>query len=142
MELDLLMLPYIFLGFCIRNIHSGNPTKVYESGMKEDLSFFGNQFQCVQLQTVNTVAYTVFMISLMLLAARYRNIMPVCDLLRGIFNLLQNRAQSSGGLSSYRFFIGVFEIVPFSFPSTIRCAPGTEQMNLFAGWGSSTFLPV
>jgi hypothetical protein len=58
--------------------------------MKEDLGFYGNQF--VQLQTVYTVAYTVFMIPLTLLAAEYRNVIPACDLMWGVFTLLQYRA--------------------------------------------------
>jgi hypothetical protein len=41
---------------------------------------------------VYTVAYTVFMIPLTLLAAEYRNVIPACDLMWGVFTLLQYRA--------------------------------------------------
>jgi hypothetical protein len=98
-KMDLLILSYAFLGFWVKYIDNGNLTNAYVSGMKEDLGFYGNQF--VQLQTVYTVAYTVFMIPLTLLAAKYRNVIPACDLMWGVFTLLQYRAQSFGELAAY-----------------------------------------
>lgn len=111
-KMDLLILSYAFLGFWTKYIDNGNLTNAYVSGMKEDLGFYGNEF--VQLQTVYTVAYTVFMIPLTLLAAKYRNVIPACDLMWGIFTLLQYRAQSFGELAAYRFFVGAFESVYFT----------------------------
>jgi hypothetical protein len=83
-KMDLLILSYAFLGFWVKYIDNGNLTNAYVSGMKEDLGFYGNQF--VQLQTVYTVAYTVFMIPLTLLAAKYRNVIPACDLMWGVLH--------------------------------------------------------
>jgi hypothetical protein len=102
----------LFLISGVKYIDNGNLTNAYVSGMKEDLGFYGNQF--VQLQTVYTVAHTVFMIPLTLLAAKYRNVIPACDLMWGIFTLPQYRAQSFGELAAYRFMVGAFESVYFT----------------------------
>jgi hypothetical protein len=108
----LLILSYAFLGFWVKYIHNSNPTNAYVSGMKGDLGFYGNQF--VQLQTVYTVAYTVFMIPFTLMAAKYRNVVLACDLMWGVFALLQYRAQSFGEMAGYQFMVGAFESVYFT----------------------------
>ncbi|KAI1617099.1 major facilitator superfamily domain-containing protein [Exophiala viscosa] len=111
-KMDILILTYAFLGFWAKYIDNGNLTNAYVSGMKEDLGFNGNQL--VQLQTIYTVAYTVFMIPLTLMAAKYRFVIPACDLMWGIFTLLQYRVTSFGELAAYRFMVGAFESVYFT----------------------------
>jgi MFS family permease len=131
-KMDLLILSYAFLGFWVKYIDNGNLTNAYVSGMKEDLGFYGNQF--VQLQTVYTVAYTVFMIPLTLLAAKYRNVIPACDLMWGVFTLLQYRANSFGELAAYRFMVGAFESVYFtSIHYTLGSWYRTDELSRRAG---------
>ncbi|EXJ92337.1 hypothetical protein A1O3_00887 [Capronia epimyces CBS 606.96] len=112
LKMDLLILSYAFLGFWTKYIDNGNLTNAYVSGMKEDLGFYGNQL--VQLQTIYNVAYTVFMIPLTLLAAKYRFVIPACDFMWGVFTLLQYRANSFAELAAYRFLVGAFESTFFT----------------------------
>jgi len=111
-KMDLLILTYAFLGFWTKYIDNGNLTNAYVSGMKEDLGFYGNEL--VQLQTIYTVAYTVFMIPFTLLAAKYRFVIPACDFMWGVFTLLQYRANSFSELAAYRFLVGAFESTYFT----------------------------
>lgn len=106
-KMDLLILSFAVLAYWTKFIDQGNLTNAYISGMKEDLGFYGNEL--VQLQTVYNVSYTVFMIPVTLLSVKYRNVIPACEMLWGIFTLLQYRATSFGELAAYRFFVGAFE---------------------------------
>ena len=105
--MDLLILSFAVLAYWTKFIDQGNLTNAYISGMKEDFGFYGNEL--VQLQTVYNVSYTVFMIPITLLSVKYRNVIPACELMWGIFTLLQYRANSFTELAVYRFFVGAFE---------------------------------
>jgi hypothetical protein len=137
-QMDLLILSCAFFGFWTKYLDNGNLTNAYVSGMKEDLGFYRNQF--VQLQIVYTVAYTVFIISLTLLATKYRNVIPACDLM-WVFSRSCNTARRVSAnwpcivsLAVLRVFIPIL--------STTRSAPSTGQMSSPGVRGSSTCAPV
>lgn len=82
----------------------------YVSGLKEELNFNGNEL--VELQTVFTVATVVAQLPFPFLFTRVplHILIPTMELLWGVFNLLQYRANSFGELVAYRLMVGIFEV--------------------------------
>ncbi|KAH8900716.1 MFS general substrate transporter [Thozetella sp. PMI_491] len=110
LKLDLIILPIALLSFWIKNMDYSNITyNAYVSGMKEELGFDGNEL--VELQTLFTVATVVMQIPFAYLFTKVplHVLIPTMELLWGVFNLLQYRANSFGELVAYRFMVGVFE---------------------------------
>jgi len=113
LKLDLLIVPYAFVIYWIKYIDQTNINNAYVSGMSEELNFHGNQL--VQFQTVFNVAQVVALLPFAYLFPKVpmHLLVPGLDLLWGIFNLLQYRAQSYGEIMAYRFMVGIFEAAYF-----------------------------
>ncbi|TVY37216.1 putative transporter [Lachnellula subtilissima] len=112
-KLDLLIVPYAFLGYWIKFIDQTNITNAYVSGLSEELGFHGNQL--VQLGVVYTVGSVVGQLPCAYLFPRFpmHYLIPSFEIGWGIFTLLQYRAQGYSELMAYRFIIGLFEAVYF-----------------------------
>ncbi|EXJ79037.1 hypothetical protein A1O3_08538 [Capronia epimyces CBS 606.96] len=113
LKLDLLIVPYAFLGYWIKFIDQSNITNAYVAGLKEELGFYGNEL--VQLGVVYTVGSVVGQLPCTYLFPRFpmHYLVPAFELGWGIFTLLQYRASSYAELMAYRFLIGLFEAVFF-----------------------------
>lgn len=134
LKLDLLIVPYAFLGYWIKFIDQTNISKLppfspadclsvlltftdnlvianaYVAGMSEELGFFGNQL--VQFGVVYTVGSVVGQLPCAYLFPRFpmHYVIPAFEIGWGIFTLLQYRAESYAELMAYRFIIGLFEV--------------------------------
>ena len=87
-----------------------NIDNAYVSGLKEELGFEGNEL--VQLQTVFTVATVVAQLPAPFLFTRVplHILMPTMEILWGVFNLVQYRANSFSHLVAFRLMVGIFEV--------------------------------
>ncbi|KAJ4245035.1 MFS transporter (Seo1) [Fusarium torreyae] len=109
LKLDLLLMPIALLSFWIKNMDYANINNAYVSGLKEELGFEGNEL--VQLQTVFTVATVVAQLPAPFLFTRVplHILMPTMEVLWGVFNLVQYRANSFSQLVAFRLMVGIFE---------------------------------
>ncbi|KAJ4305057.1 MFS transporter (Seo1) [Kalmusia sp. IMI 367209] len=111
LKLDLLIVPYSFIGFWINYIDASNISQLDRNapGLSKDLKFFGNEL--VDFQTIAQVGSVIgqlpFAYLFPLLPMHW--LIPSMELLWGVFTLLQYRANSYAELMAYRFFIGFFE---------------------------------
>lgn len=128
LKLDLLIIPYAFLGFWINYIDSSNiserpayelfaqtPTDLcsdnaWVAGLAEDLNFHGNEL--INMQTIYQVGSVLGQVPLVYLfpLVPMNWLIPGVEVFWGVFTLLQYRAQSYAELMAYRFFIGLFEV--------------------------------
>lgn len=78
--------------------------------MKEELGFYGNQL--VQLQTVFTVVGVMgqFPFAYLFTKVPPHILIPTMEMLGGVFNLLQYRANSFDELIAYRLMVDIFEV--------------------------------
>ncbi|KAF2105630.1 major facilitator superfamily domain-containing protein [Lophiotrema nucula] len=112
-KLDLLMIPYMFVVYWMKQLDQNNLNYAYVAGMKEDLGFRGNEL--IRLQSLYVVGAVLGQLPFMYLFTRFRMqwLLPVQDVAWGIFTLLQFRAQSFAELAAYRFMVGWFEAAWF-----------------------------
>ncbi|OAP60045.1 hypothetical protein AYL99_05047 [Fonsecaea erecta] len=112
-KLDLLIVPYVFLAYWVKYIDQANINNAYVAGLKEDLGFNGNQL--VHVQTIYVVGAVVGQIPFMFLFTRIPMhwLVPLLDILWGVFTLLQYRVNSYAELMAYRFLVGWFEAAYF-----------------------------
>ncbi|KIY00669.1 uncharacterized protein Z520_03334 [Fonsecaea multimorphosa CBS 102226] len=112
-KLDLLIVPYVFLAYWVKYIDQANINNAYVAGLKEDLGFNGNQL--VHVQTIYVVGAVLGQIPFMFLFTRIPMhwLVPLLDILWGIFTLLQYRVHSYAELMAYRFLVGWFEAAYF-----------------------------
>ncbi|KAL2405850.1 putative transporter SEO1 [Exophiala dermatitidis] len=112
LKLDLLIVPYAFIGFWINYIDASNINNAWVAGLSDDLNFRGNQL--VDFQTISQVAQVIgqipFAYLFPLLPMNW--LVPGTEIFWGVFTLLQYRANSYAEFMAYRFFIGFFE-APF-----------------------------
>ncbi|KAH8681872.1 vitamin H transporter [Xylariales sp. PMI_506] len=112
-KLDLILVPYIFVSYWVKNLDQNNLNNAYVAGMKEELGFYGNQL--IQLQTIYIVGAVLGQIPFLFLFTYLPMnwVIPGMDVFWGIFTLLQFRANSYGEMMAYRFFVGWFEAAYF-----------------------------
>ncbi|EXJ79749.1 hypothetical protein A1O3_08032 [Capronia epimyces CBS 606.96] len=112
LKLDLLIVPYAFIGFWINFIDGSNINNAWVAGLAEDLNFHGNQL--VDFQTISSVAGVIGQIPFAFLFPYMPMnwLVPGVELFWGVFTLLQYRAKSYAEFMAYRFFVGLFE-APF-----------------------------
>ncbi|KIW81186.1 hypothetical protein Z517_04211 [Fonsecaea pedrosoi CBS 271.37] len=112
-KLDLLIVPYVFLAYWVKYIDQANINNAYVAGLKEDLGFNGNEL--VHVQTIYVVGAVLGQIPFMFLFTRIPMhwLVPLLDILWGVFTLLQYRVNSYAELMAYRFLVGWFEAAYF-----------------------------
>ncbi|KAI3547655.1 major facilitator superfamily transporter [Colletotrichum filicis] len=112
-KIDLLLVPYSVLGYWVKYVDQSNLNNAYVAGMKEDLGFYGNEL--VQLQTLFTLGSVLGQIPFLFIMTYVpiQYLIPICDVLWGVFTLLQYRVHSYAELAAYRFMVGWFEAAFF-----------------------------
>ncbi|CAG8156070.1 unnamed protein product [Penicillium olsonii] len=115
LKLDGLIIVFVFLAYWAKVLDSSATSTAYVSGMKEDLSLYGNQLN--YLQTVYMVGFITMQIPLTLLMTRcpVNYFLPAADLLWGVFTLAQYKANNVTQLYALRFFVGA--LGGFFFPA-------------------------
>ncbi|KAF4425807.1 putative transporter SEO1 [Colletotrichum fructicola] len=112
-KIDMFLVPYSVLGYWVKYIDQSNLNNAYVAGMKEDLGFYGNEL--VQLQTLFTLGSVLGQIPFLFIMTYVpiQYLVPICDVLWGVFTLLQYRVTSYAELAAYRFMVGWFEAAFF-----------------------------
>ncbi|KAF5524288.1 putative transporter SEO1 [Colletotrichum aenigma] len=112
-KIDMFLVPYSVLGYWVKYIDQSNLNNAYVAGMKEDLGFYGNEL--VQLQTIFTLGSVLGQIPFLFIMTYVpiQYLVPICDVLWGVFTLLQYRVNSYAELAAYRFMVGWFEAAFF-----------------------------
>lgn len=109
LKLDLLLLSWAFVAGLTKDLDQSATTAAYVSGMKEDLSLYGNEL--VEFTTYFSIGYALFIVPSQLIQTRVRPslFLPLCEVIWGIFTLVTYRAQNAKTIFALRFFLGVFE---------------------------------
>ncbi|KAI1635233.1 major facilitator superfamily domain-containing protein [Biscogniauxia mediterranea] len=104
-------------------------TAAYVSGMKEDLSLYGNEL--VEFTTYFSVGYALFIVPSQMIQTRVRPslFLPVCETIWGVFTLATAWAPNAKTVFALRFFLGAFEST--SWPGIV---------NLIFNWYTPTEL--
>ncbi|KAB8239552.1 major facilitator superfamily domain-containing protein [Aspergillus alliaceus] len=115
LKLDGLIIVFLFLAHWAKVLDSSATSTAYVSGMKEDLSLYGNQLN--YLNTVYMVGFITMQIPLTLAMTRcpVNYFLPAADLLWGVFTLAQYKASNVTQLYALRFFVGA--LGGFFFPA-------------------------
>jgi sugar phosphate permease len=84
-------------------------TAAFVSGMKEDLSLYGNEL--VEFNTYFSIGYAIFIVPAMLFQTKIRPslFLPWCEVIWGVFTLFTYKAKNAKTVFILRFFLGVFE---------------------------------
>ncbi|KAJ3541691.1 hypothetical protein NM208_g4484 [Fusarium decemcellulare] len=108
-KLDLLLLVWAFIAGLFKDMDQSATTAAYVSGMKEDLSLFGNEL--VEFTTYFSIGYAIFIVPSQLIQTRVRPslFLPVCEIIWGLFTLFTYKAPNAKTIFALRFFLGVFE---------------------------------
>ncbi|KAK0197980.1 major facilitator superfamily domain-containing protein [Armillaria mellea] len=108
LKLDLLILIPAFLGYWIKVLDASAVSTAYVSGMKEDLSMYGNEL--TYSTSIYTAGYVAFQISFTLLATVFPSNwwIPFCDLMWAVFTITQHKVKDVHALYALRFFVGAF----------------------------------
>lgn len=93
----------------LQDMDQSATTAAYVSGMKEDLSLFGNEL--VEFTTYFSIGYALFIVPSQLIQTRVRPslFLPICEIVWGLFTLFTYRAPNAKTIFALRFFLGVFE---------------------------------
>ncbi|PBK61934.1 MFS general substrate transporter [Armillaria solidipes] len=108
LKLDLLILIPTFLGYWIKVLDASAVSTAYVSGMKEDLSMYGNEL--TYSTSIYTAGYVAFQIPFTLLATVFPSNwwIPFCDLMWAVFTIAQYKVKDVHALYALRFFVGAF----------------------------------
>ncbi|KAF2640925.1 vitamin H transporter [Massarina eburnea CBS 473.64] len=112
-KLDLILVPYLFVSYWVKNLDQNNLNNAYVAGMKEELGFYGNEL--IQLQTMYIIGAVVGQIPFLFIFTYIPMywLVPGMDILWGVCTLLQYRANSFAEMAAYRFLVGWFEAAYF-----------------------------
>ncbi|KAH7094289.1 major facilitator superfamily transporter [Paraphoma chrysanthemicola] len=112
-KIDMFIVPYSVIAYWVKYIDQSNLNNAYVAGLKEDLGFNGNEL--VQLQTLFTLGSVLGQIPFLFIMTYVpiHWLIPGCDIMWGIFTLLQFRVNSYAELAAYRFMVGWFEAAFF-----------------------------
>ncbi|KPM44091.1 hypothetical protein AK830_g2462 [Neonectria ditissima] len=112
-KLDTFLLSYTALSCFIQTLDNTNISNAYVSGMKEDLSLYGNELN--YFSTTFNCVIIAGAVPLMLLATRIRPsiLMPICELgWTGLVMAIAG-AKDAGTVYGLRFAIGFFQGIAF-----------------------------
>ncbi|KAJ9162067.1 Vitamin h transporter [Coniochaeta hoffmannii] len=109
LKLDILLLAWAFVAGLLKDMDQSATTAAYVSGMKEDLSLYGNEL--VEFTTFFSIGYAISIIPAQIIQTRVRPslFLPVCEIIWGLFTLGISRATNAKTVFVLRFFLGVFE---------------------------------
>ncbi|KAJ1337527.1 MFS transporter ACS family pantothenate transporter [Microdochium nivale] len=131
LKLDLLLLSWAFVAGLLKDMDQSATTAAYVSGMKEDLSLYGNEL--VEFTTYFSIGYALFIVPSQLIQTRVRPSLwlPLCEIIWGAFTLAIYKAPNARTIFILRFFLGVFEAT--SWPGIV---------NLIFNWYTPSELDV
>ncbi|SPJ85080.1 related to transporter protein [Fusarium torulosum] len=109
LKLDCLLLVWAFIAGLFKDMDQSATTAAYVSGMKEDLSLYGNEL--VEFTTYFSIGYALFIVPSQLIQTRVRPslFLPICEIIWGLFTLFTYKAPNAKTIFALRFFLGVFE---------------------------------
>ncbi|KFA72778.1 hypothetical protein S40288_06385 [Stachybotrys chartarum IBT 40288] len=109
-KLDCFLLPLCCLAFFIKWLDQVNINNAYNSGMREELGLFGNQYSL--FGTFYNIGYMLFKIPSMMIFSRpklARWFLPVMEILWSILTFVQCRIRNEHDIYGLRFLLGVLE---------------------------------
>ncbi|CAM1502482.1 Fc.00g044660.m01.CDS01 [Cosmosporella sp. VM-42] len=117
-KLDLLLLTWAFVAGLTKDMDQSATTAAYVSGMKEDLSLFGNEL--VEFTTYFSIGYAIFIVPSQMIQTKIRSslFLPLCEIVWGVLTLVTYRATNAKTVFALRFFLGVFEAT--SWPGIVN----------------------
>ncbi|KAH6972289.1 major facilitator superfamily domain-containing protein [Ilyonectria sp. MPI-CAGE-AT-0026] len=108
-KVDAFVLTFASLGYFLKNIDQTNVNNAFLSGMKEDLSMYGNEL--VTSTSIWTVGYVVGQIPSNLLLTRVspRWVIPSLEVGWGVATICTSAVKDYHSLYALRFLVGFFE---------------------------------
>ncbi|KAJ0319039.1 hypothetical protein Brms1b_004014 [Colletotrichum noveboracense] len=108
-RLDLFFLTIGFLGYMFKYIDQTNISNAYVSGMKEDLSLFGNELN--YFTTFFNIGYMIMLYPSCIIISHFgpSKWLPACELIWGVLTCCLSVVTSSKQVYGLRFLIGLFE---------------------------------
>ncbi|KAI8307048.1 hypothetical protein K4K61_003957 [Colletotrichum sp. SAR11_59] len=108
-RLDLFFLTIGFLGYMFKYIDQTNISNAYVSGMKEDLSLFGNELN--YFTTFFNIGYMIMLYPSCIVISHFgpSKWLPACELIWGVLTCCLSVVTSSKQIYGLRFLIGLFE---------------------------------
>lgn len=87
-KLDCLLLLWMFIAGIMKEMDQSATTQAYVSGMKEDLSLYGNELNW--FQTYYSIAYAIFIVPSQMLQTKIRPSLwlPFAEIVWGILTML------------------------------------------------------
>ncbi|KAH6657660.1 major facilitator superfamily domain-containing protein [Truncatella angustata] len=108
-KVDAFVLTFASIGYFLKNIDQTNVNNAFLSGMKEELSMYGNEL--VTSTSIWTVGYVIGQIPSNLLLTRVspRWVIPSLEVGWGIATICTAAVKDYRALYALRFFVGLFE---------------------------------
>lgn len=108
-KLDALLLTWAFIAGLLKDMDQSATTQAYVSGMKEDLSLYGNEL--VEFTTYFSIGYALFIVPSQIIQTKIRPsiFLPICEIIWGALTLATYKAPNAKAIFALRFFLGVFE---------------------------------
>ena len=108
-KLDAIVLTMACLGSLIKYLDQINVGSAYVSGMKEDMSLYGNEIN--YLVTCWVVGYVIGQIPSNLILTRVRPSIwiPTCEVIWSVLTILMIKCTNVKGMYALRFFVGLSE---------------------------------
>ena len=108
-KLDALLLTWAFIAGLLKDMDQSATTQAYVSGMKEDLSLYGNEL--VEFTTYFSIGYALFIVPSQIIQTKVRPsiFLPICEVVWGALTLATYKAPNAKAIYALRFFLGVFE---------------------------------
>lgn len=114
-KLDLSILVYGCTSFFVKFLDQTNIKNAYVSGMKEDLSLYGNQLNWLNITYMS--GYVLGQVPFLMLMSRpklSKYVLPTLEILYGICTFTQCRITTVDQLYAIRFLVGLFEAPSFA----------------------------
>ncbi|KAF9872016.1 hypothetical protein CkaCkLH20_10648 [Colletotrichum karsti] len=108
-KLDAVLMTLASLGYFIKYLDQVNINNAFVSGMKEDLSLYGNELN--YMQVCWTVGYVIGEIpsNMLLTRIRPRIWIPICEVTWSVLTILLAKCETATQIYVLRFFIGLAE---------------------------------
>ncbi|CCH45851.1 putative transporter SEO1 [Wickerhamomyces ciferrii] len=113
-KLDLIILVYGCTSFFAKFLDQTNITNAYVSGMKEDLSLYGNELNWLNITYFS--GYVLGQIPFLLLMSRpkiSKYVLPTLEIFYGVCTFGQSRVTNVDQLYAIRFLVGFWESPSF-----------------------------
>ncbi|KAH7031493.1 vitamin H transporter [Microdochium trichocladiopsis] len=130
-KLDAYLLTFTSIAFFLKWLDQSNVNSAYVSGMKEELSLYGNEYSMFPM--FYNIGYVITQIPAMLFLSRpkyTRWFLPTCEVLWSTLTFAQSQLQSAPQIYGTRFLLGVLE-TPVASGSLFILASWYKPEELF-----------